>query len=125
MKRFIAILVVLLYLIPSIGYSIDIQWCCNKISGISFSPIKPAKCGICATPKKCCKHTHTVVKLKDNQHSSSQVKIALNAVNHITIPISSLVFTYVSLNSSCLVKYRPPPLTGTTPIYLTTGVFKV
>jgi hypothetical protein len=126
MKRFIVILTVVFYLFPSVGYSIDIQWCCNKISGISFSPVKPAKCRICATPKHCCKNTHIIVKLKDSQHNSSQVKVSLNTANEITVPIfNPLVSIYGSLTLPTTIQYRPPPLTGGQPIYLKTGVFRV
>jgi hypothetical protein len=123
MKRFIAILITVLYLAPSIGYSIDIQWCCNKISGISFSPVKTAKCNVCATPKHCCRHTHIVVKLKDNQHSSSTTKISVNTtvsptLSHFVFPSSAICLAYY-------INYRPPPLIGDQPIYLTIGVFRV
>jgi hypothetical protein len=126
MKRLTAILVALLYLLPTIGYSIDVHWCGNKISAVSFSPAKTAKCTVCTTPKKCCKNTHTLVKLKDNQHNSPQVKVSLNAANEITIPIfNPSVSTHGSLALATTIQYRPPPLTGGQPIYLTTGVFRV
>lgn len=123
MKRFIAILVTVFYLFPSIGYSIDIQWCCNKISGVSFSPVKTAKCNICTTPKHCCKHTHIVVKIQDSQHSSSTTEITVNTLSspilsHFVLPSSVVCLSYY-------INYRPPPLIGDQPIYLAGCVFRV
>ncbi len=123
MKRAVAILVAVFYLFPAVGYSIDIQWCCNKISGISFSPAKTAKCNVCETPKRCCKHTHIVVKLKDNQHSSSLTKISLNAPESPTLPYFVLPSSVVG--SAYYTEYRPPPLIGCQPIYLKNTVFRV
>ena len=123
MKRVVAILIAILYLSPSIGYSIDIQWCCNKISGISFSPAKIAKCNVCETPRHCCKHTHIEVKLKDSQHGSVPTKISANTTGspiqaYIVLPFSSIAPGYS-------VNYRPPPLAGSHPIYLKTTVLRV
>lgn len=125
MKRIIAIVVSVFYLLPTIGYSIDIQWCCNKISGISFSPVKAAKCNVCATPRHCCKHKHIVVKLKDTQHGSLPFKVSSNVLMIGFMPVPIELFSLKKAGLFNPQNYRPPPCYYGLPVYLANNILRV
>lgn len=125
MRRIIAILISIFYLIPTIGYSIDIHWCGNRIAKVSFYSSKETSCGTCATPKKCCKTTHIVVKLKDSQYGSTSLKINPKILYQWSTLIERHLPMTIGHNNLVYLLYRPPPLLQKEPIYLTTKVFRV
>ena len=126
MKRAIAILVALFYIIPTIGFSMDVHWCGKKISSVSFNPCKPAKCSTCKTAKGCCKTTHTVVKLKDNQHNSGALKVASGSTIQNTCYVLHIPHASLSVyKTSEYLQAHSPPLIGKQPVYLANSVFRV
>ena len=127
MKRIIAILLGVFYLLPTIGYSMDVHWCGKKVSAVSFSPFKSSpKCSVCSKPMGCCKTTHTVVKINDSQHGSAGIKVIPDKTSqHVIGPFCA---SYASLSIAKTFGYlqsHSPPIIRKQPDYLINSVFRI
>jgi hypothetical protein len=126
MKRITAILVALIYILPSIGYSIDTHWCRGRMVTFSISAFRPAKCATCPVPKKCCKNIHTVVKLKDMQHASGGIKVISGASTFNACGIYPLRQpNYAVSMPAHYIQCKSPPKKDKQPVYLTNSIIRV
>ncbi|MFI5221971.1 MAG: hypothetical protein ACHQK8_06585 [Bacteroidia bacterium] len=73
MKRIVTLLLIFFYLVPSIGFSMDLHFCGDKVTGISVSLLHTdkCKCGKKAAAK-CCKEVQVTVKISDSQKITTQ-----------------------------------------------------
>lgn len=85
MKKIAAIFLVFLYLIPSIGFSMDLHFCGGNVTAVSIQKAldKDCVCGKKAS-SKCCKEVHVEVKLDDSQKAASSL-IVSKQVNEIKL----------------------------------------
>ena len=85
MKKIAAIFLVFLYLIPSVGFSMDLHFCGGNVTGVSIQKAldKDCVCGKKAS-SKCCKEVHVEVKLDDSQKVASSL-IVSKKVNEIKL----------------------------------------
>ncbi len=127
MKKVAAIFLVFLYLIPSIGFSMDLHFCGSSVTNLSIQKKLDKDC-ICAkkSAKNCCKEIHLEVKLDVSQKAASTLEVS-KKVSEIKLFInnifSSELFTsssqknsfiyYDPLRSSSLQKH---------PVYLTNSL---
>lgn len=126
MKRLITIFLVCFYLLPAIGFSINIHWCCNKISSISFGTPTPNKCKACKATKNCCKDVHLVIKITDNQYGSSALVIHENHPDWNIPIINEVAFSNLTQKSVFdFSSYHAPPYKSKQPVYLANSVFRV
>jgi hypothetical protein len=128
LKRFVAILFTLFYIIPAIGVSLDIHKCGKKIKVISVNAAHENKCP-CGTdmPFDCCKDFHVKVKIQDSQKvSKSSLDFRLSEIKQfafasdlkIAEPSSQVqVFDFSS--------YHAPPFKSKRPVYLTNSIFLI
>jgi hypothetical protein len=138
MKRLIAIFLLCFYLIPSIGFSVNLHWCCNKISSVSFWGIQPNTCKSCKTQKTktscgknqikkgCCKNIQIAVKITDNQKGTPSTTVKDNSIKRIDHSALILPFNLFSPKETFdFSNYHAPPQIGKLPVYLTICVLKV
>ena len=120
------ILFILLYLLPAIGFSLDLHKCGKKIRVVSINAAHENKCP-CGSkmPLNCCKDVHISLKLSENQKNSSQIIIPGNIFfKHISYFVSFLVFDFSSpLFVFDFTNYHAPPFKSKQPVYLTNNVF--
>ncbi len=97
-RRLLSILLLFLYLIPSIGVQGSVHYCSNEIAAIVILPTDKHPCAcdpLESMDDTCCKDKHFSVKIKDN-HKSVDSKIAIEKITDF-----ALVRTTYSL--SCFI----------------------
>ncbi len=128
MKRIALIMLTVFYMLPAIGFSINIHWCCNKISFVKITYLNEEKKCDCSKKKssmKCCRNIHTIIKLTDNSKNESNF-IAPSA-NFFLIPVFTVFkkISFNTLNNVILCAYHSPPPKCKHPIYLVYNVFRI
>ena len=85
MKKVAAIFLTILYLIPSIGFSMDLHFCGSNVTEVSIQKSLGKDC-VCGkrSSSKCCKEIHVEVKLDASQKVSSSLVIS-KKVNEIKV----------------------------------------
>ena len=128
MRKLVNILLVVFYLIPVIGFSVDLHKCGKKIRVVSINASHETKCP-CGSemPFGCCKDFHVSVKLTDNQKTTSQLYIPKNnfvkqlstiySFSVLVPPSQVIVFDFVN--------YHAPPFKSKQPVYLTNSIFRI
>jgi hypothetical protein len=90
-KRSIAIFVVALYGILSIGVHIHLHYCCGKLAGMELVSKQHNCCGddenqSCSVTHQCCSYTQLDFALEDEHFSSSFQYLIASPVEKIQIP---------------------------------------
>ena len=68
MKKFLTLLMLMIYLLGTTGVVLSKHFCGSKVSHISLlGKKKPCKCGKVKMPKSCCKDTSVKLSADDNQ----------------------------------------------------------
>ncbi|MEI6948364.1 hypothetical protein V9K67_14300 [Paraflavisolibacter sp. H34] len=68
MKRFLVILLLMVYGLSSTGATVHLHYCCGKLDKIEFAAPKEKKCGKHAKPmKNCCDDQQLDLKVKADQ----------------------------------------------------------
>jgi hypothetical protein len=128
LKKFALILFSIYYLLPAVGFSIDLHWCGNQVSAVTFSSGSEQTCG-CAKKMAagCCKSSHISIKLQDNHKTEIQLSAPKNnSVKDIqvaTLPVSSLTSSQVLVFD--ISGYHSPPPKSKQPVYLANNVFRI
>lgn len=79
MKRFLALILALLYMVTSTGTTFHMHYCMGKLVDLNFWEHEAKKCSKCgsevnsACAKKCCKDIHKTAKLEKDQKASESV----------------------------------------------------
>ena len=129
MQKILSILLALIYLSTSSGLALQVHYCMDEISGISFAAKDENSCGKCGMEKNsntCCKDETKFVKL-DDAHK-------LLAPAYLQHPAVALVnpseyfdqsFGYSNLNDPAVFNAHAPPLTSNRSLNLLHCVFRV
>lgn len=130
MKKISIIFLTALYMLPAIGFTINIHLCSGKISSVNIHTLN--KNGGCACTEKmptkgCCKDIHTIIKLDSNQKVSAQLTIPKNhsgkEIFGFLQSIQTCPFSGVAFINS--LNYIPPSFNGKHPVYLNIRVFRI
>lgn len=127
MKKVAAIFLTILYLLPAIGFSIDVHLCGNKTQSIGINKLHGSKCSCGSTmPRNCCKDIHASIKLKDNHKASSQVLTPqtdfIKQLHGVLLPFNLVIAPVVVFNFS---NYHSPPFKSKQPVYLDNSTFRI
>lgn len=129
MKKAIVILLLFFYLIPAIGVSISVHYCCGKLASVSltYDQVGNCACGKKALKRKCCKTKNTIVKLKDVQKNSSQIILkSFKELKGQPALCSKQLLAYQNPTLFLADNVYPPPLSQTgKPLYLRLRVFRI
>lgn len=109
LKKSGAVLLVVLYLVTVAGFAINIHFCFDRVSSISFNN-SLKNCGLLLESKmKCCKDSHLDIKVKD----AHQVQSVSSLAKIFVVDLSRLAFTgfHSSLQEQAVNdgQYRGPP----------------
>ncbi|UEG49837.1 hypothetical protein LK994_14445 [Ferruginibacter lapsinanis] len=132
MKKFIVIILALVYIISSIGVVVNMHYCMSKIAGWDLGNTESkmcAKCGMHKYDKKgkgCCNDEQTFFKSSIDQKITEtclEIKIPID----LTLPasfagISINVFPVLIENKSIA---HDPPLKQGVPIYILNCVYRI
>lgn len=130
MKRIASILLMLLYLVPSIGVTVSKHYCGGKVTSVSFSPIKmghKCPCGSKKMKKGCCKDEAAFFKLSDEQQKTQQLARNVVKITDFQSAISSnLAFYHEAPPLSTLFnRSSHPPDNLKLPLYIRYRVFLI
>lgn len=112
MKKFLVILLLIVYSASAIGTTINMHYCMNKISDWSFSSKKKDKCAKCGMSNNgCCKDEKKEIKISSDQQKAEytqNVKFNLGTIiiHNFTNPTKNLF----SINKPFLAYLHSPPL---------------
>ena len=127
MKRFFAIIILILYSIANFGVGVHTHWCGGKISSINISFSSKHTCG-CGPKmdKSCCKNEFVYSKL-----SGEHLKCASSIFNSNKIDFQPKVYildkefihqTFLVIDFS---QYHAPPFKTKHSIFLANDVFRI
>jgi hypothetical protein len=129
MKRALATIIFILYVISSIGISISVHYCGGEVSSVSFDSSSTEKC-VCGSQKmknECCKDILFSFKTKYGPHKASQAaNNFLNSASHNSI----LFNTYNILLQGIVVEHSLGHHIDTfytlrQPLYILNRVFRI
>jgi hypothetical protein len=127
MKRFALLLFAFLYLMPAVGFSINVHWCGKKINAVTIGHLKADNCPCGKKMKRnCCSDFHTFVKLDDSHKAASVVSAA---ASNLTQPAALGTFGVIQSNtllrSFILYQQYSPPISCGPPVYLSCRNFRI
>jgi hypothetical protein len=127
-KKPAIILLCLLYILPAIGFSMDLHWCGKSVKLVTFDSAHEKKCP-CSKKmsSSCCKDVHVSIKLSDNQKNASRVIAPSNDfVKHFNFAICLFVSLPASqVEAFDFADYHAPPFKSKQPVYLANSVFLI
>ncbi len=128
MKRITIVLLTTLYLLPAIGFSINVHWCGGKASSVAIEVLNNGKCACGKEMKKgCCKDIKTIVKLTDNQKNTTQLTSPQNNQVKLLSEVS-IITQQTSLSQATVISftnYHSPPSNCKNSVYLSNCVFRI
>lgn len=127
MKKLLAILVMLLYIVPAIGVNVSSHFCGREAVSSCFKEQKSCVCTPKAMKKGCCENKQQLLKIDDTQQKAElpvqKFSNPFYAILSIPTELTSIVFTdYTNAIGKCPAK---PPYLYREPIYLLNRVFRI
>lgn len=125
MKKFLAVILAIVYLTSSIGATINIHYCMGKVYGAElFNHDKCSKCGM-KNKTGCCKTEHQFFKVKDN-HVMAEV-INSPAVHFTFIHSFNPAFQIQAFFSPQVIinSVHAPPLYNGISAYISNCVYRI
>ena len=128
MKKFIAAILAIIYLVVSSGVAINIHYCMGKLASVDLmhSSDKCSKCGMKnGTKSGCCKDEFKIVKLSDSH------KLISNDINIFTpvavVDNSKSIFDAVIFSSKLTPNYNSnsPPQSSALSFNILYSVFRI
>ena len=140
MKKFLVTILALVYLTSSVGATVHLHYCMDKLVTWGLGHEKSGKkscpnCGMsksttdkhCAKESKgCCKDTQKQVKLENDQKlSEASFKLAKIFAEIISSAFPNFSFKYVSSISVEYPVTHAPPLTEYIPLFVLNCVYRI
>lgn len=126
MKKYLIILLMLVYGLSTSGMTINLHFCCGKLDDISFSGQNSKGCEMGNHLKKpgCCNDKQVVAKLVSDQQTTAKYTQTNNEVVAIAPAVTYGLSTnlYVSVNR--LARGTPVPIVSV-PIFIKNCVFRI
>lgn len=112
-KRILLLLVVFLYLIPSIGFTVSVHYCGGKLASVSFLDTNESKkcpCGSGMSKKSCCENVVLSLKLSGQQQKNTPPSwdVAVIALLPVKTTFESLISTVVERPVPAYLSESPP-----------------
>ncbi|WP_346320910.1 hypothetical protein [Chitinophaga sp. YIM B06452] len=115
MKRFLILILALLYMSTSTGATFHLHYCMGELVDVKFWQHEARECSKCgsgensACAKKCCKDIHQTVKLEKDQ------KISENIFQHMQLAAIAVPVSFISLPAAFPVSFVEEYPTGNAP----------
>ena len=127
LKRSVAIVLVMLYLVTVSGFALNLHYCFNRLSSVNIDAPANACIKVLKISKmKCCKDAHVEVKVKDAHQVGTASFLA--KVFALDLPKSLIAESMPAVQNiaSENLSYRGPPLTPSdSPIFLKNCTFRI
>ncbi len=129
MKRAAIILLLICYLIPSIGIKVYAHYCGGKLSSVSLQVSKSKQCGCedMEMDENCCKTKTCSISIKEVQEATPQLFTDFSKLFSATyvILLSNNTSLFTLGNESVVYNNHHPPSQLKYPIYLCNRVFRI
>lgn len=127
MKKLALILLICIYSLATMGFSLKQFYCCGKLKSINISLALDTKqkCNK-GNSKDCCDNKYQFFKVKDTHISAEKISQPINHFSdlHIYNPTFSITAFAVQRASIANNPHAPPLLTGV-PVYIYNCVFRI
>ncbi len=113
MRKFIVVLVIVCYLIPTLGFSVTAHYCGGKPASVSLGIAMHSNCacGSKAMKKRCCRDKTCAIRITNSPQNVSHFMIDVTKHDEFKSPLSTLKEFKVCLykhKNSTYVEYPPP-----------------
>lgn len=128
MKKAVLILLICIYSLSTVGFSLKEFYCCGSLKSVSVALVQDAKqnCGKGNEKNGCCANKYHFYKVKDNHFAGDDVSIP---VKHFTeLSLFTPLFQQISFASQQVIsanKSNAPPLHHGVPVYIFNCVFRI
>jgi hypothetical protein len=124
MKKFVVIILLLVYGLSSSGMSVKVHYCCGKFDKINFS-LKSQENKKNDSKKKCCDNRKVSFKLKTDQESTAKQLTAFST-QIIFPPVSCLIVPGISGRSNYIPEHSTgPPSYSSTALFIKNCSFRI
>jgi len=129
MKKILATILLILYLMPTFGLNVTVHYCFGKIASVSLgsSATNQCVCGIKKTTRSCCIDKNFTFQVDDNQIKTQNCVISINKSLGIKA-LNPISFKFEQLNFSLVVfkhNFYHPPNKAILPLYILNQVFRI
>ncbi|MCX6295576.1 MAG: hypothetical protein NTX97_05840 [Bacteroidetes bacterium] len=122
MKKSLILFLTFVYLVVASGLAFNLHYCGGKISSISLAFVSNHDncCGKKKmTKKNCCKNKTSVLKINENQHSSTSIKAPATSFKVIEACFTQINFNVATIiEAKNISRIHAPPDIYQDPIYL-------
>ncbi len=127
MKRIAVIIVTFFYLIPVVGFSINLHWCGNNLTLVKIGTPFNTTCGSCqkGMHRSCCKNIQLLIKFNDNQNKPAVASQSIINCFKIFAQSSVQLFANGSSVTLSFYTYHSPPFKSKLPVYITNNIFRI
>lgn len=129
MKKITVILLLMCYLIPSIGMTVSAHYCGGKLASVSLQLLgtEKCKCGSKKMKKDCCKTTTCTIQIKSDQQPTPQLEVDFSKTFSVQPAIvqTNITTVFSATVEKDFYQHYPPPLQLKQPLYLLNGVFRI
>ena len=130
LKKFIVLILSFLYLTASVGATVHLHFCMDKLIGWSLGSEERSACSKCGMHKDkskgCCKDEHKQVKLQGEQKVTNFITTLL--LSPVEVPIAQIEAYKLAAYSSVAITYpvsHAPPQRAFIPVYLSNRTFRI
>ena len=128
MKKATLILLICIYSLATMGFSLKQFYCCGKLKSTTLSLVQEEKesCGKGNEKSGCCDNKYQFFKVKDNHIAADEVNSPVkHCVDlHLFTP-SFQDISFVSQKTAIAYNSNAPPLRTGVPIYIYNCVFRI
>jgi hypothetical protein len=114
MKKVVVLLLLMVYGSATMGTTIHLHYCMNKMVGWSLLDNKDHQCNTCGMEKKggCCKDSKAQIKLAaDQQKAEFSQAASFNSTQFCLLPVvSDYMFTAIAETNTGNISNTSPPL---------------
>jgi hypothetical protein len=125
MKKISIILLLCIYSMATMGFSINQFYCCGKLSSTSLTLIEKTKQN--CEKSGCCENKSHFIKVRDNHFSSNEVNSPLKQFTefHSFFPYFDDITCYRQTLITIADRSNAPPLFASVPSYILNCVFRI
>lgn len=129
MKKFLAVILCVVYASASSGATIHFHYCMGSVTGWDASSSSPDNCNNCGMYKQdkqgCCTDRHATFKMQKEQLASCINYVPANDFVYVKQQCISLVNQPLFIYTGIVTSSNSPPLIQAKPVYILHCVFRI
>lgn len=128
MKKIALILLICIYLLAAVGFTLNEFYCCGKFKSVSVTLLQniKQKCSKGNEKSGCCDNKYHFYKVKDNHFAGDDVNIPLKHFTELSVFTPSFqLISFASHKVTFANTTHAPPLHNGVPDYIFNCVFRI